>query len=353
MTLPSFISPRGLRHAIGWLLIGSLFAYLDRVVLPGRFRVFGLPYSLPVLLGPALAIYAHYWLLSHELEHRRYGRYLAGTVAAILLGSVVLVAVSRYPDPGPHSPVMFGKGEVGVSVNVAPNPWLAEFGQAVANVIITLIIAAVARYTRRGIKSYYQMQQLRAQQLETELSLLKAQVNQHFLFNTLNNLYGLSLAAPDQMPEALLQLADLLRYQLDSSRQASSTVGSEADYLRNYIGLEKLRLRASMAVDFRAELPHPDHPLAPLLLLPLIENCFKHAVGPAGEGFIRIELVQTATSLTLRTENSVPAHFRPVPSGVGLPTLRARLAQFYPGARHQLSVESTPGYYAATLRLEL
>ncbi|MGI4735689.1 MAG: hypothetical protein ACRYG7_10975 [Janthinobacterium lividum] len=174
MTLPAFVSPRVLRHVIGWLLIVSLFTYLDRVVLPGRFRVFGLPYSLPVLLGPALAIYAHYWLLSHELERRRYGRYLAGTVAAILLGSVVLTAVARYPHPRPHATVVFGKAGVGVMVAAPPMPWLAEFGQAAANVVVVLIMAATARYTRRGIVSYYQMQQLRAQQLETELSLLKA-----------------------------------------------------------------------------------------------------------------------------------------------------------------------------------
>lgn len=353
MTLLSFSSPRALRHLIGWLLIVGLFTYLDRVVLPDRFRVFGLPYSLLVLLGPALAIYTHYWLLSQQLERGRYGWYLAGTVVAILLGSAGLAAVARYTDPGLHAPVVFGKAEVGVTVAARPQPWLAEFGQATANVVAVLILASITRYTRRGIVSYYQMRQLRAQQLETELSLLKAQVNQHFLFNTLNNLYGLSLAAPDQVPEALLQLADLLRYQLDSSRQTLITVGSEAEYLRNYIGLEKLRLRAGTEVEFRAELPHPSHPLAPLLLLPLVENCFKHAVGPGGEGFIRIGLVQTATSLTLRTENSVPAHFRPAPSGVGLPTLRARLAQFYPDARHQLNVETTPGYYAATLRLEL
>ncbi len=353
MTLPSFLSPRVLRHVSGWLLLVSLFTCLDWVVLPNRFRIFGLPYSLPVLLGPALAIYAHYWLLSHYAEPRRYGQYLAGTLVVILLSSAVLAAVGRQISPGLHAPVVFGKASVGAVVAAPPQPWLAEYGQAVANVTITLVMAAVARYTRRGIKSYYQMQQLRAQQLETELSLLKAQVNQHFLFNTLNNLYGLSLAAPDQIPEALLQLADLLRYQLDSSRQNLITVGSEAEYLRNYIGLEKLRLRAGTKVDFRAELLNPAYPLAPLVLLPLVENCFKHAVGPEGEGFIRIGLVQTATSLTLRTENSVPAYFRPAPSGVGLPTLRARLAQFYPGARHQLSVEATPGYYAATLRMDL
>ena len=183
------------------------------------------------------------------------------------------------------------------------------------------------------------------------MNLLKAQVNQHFLFNTLNNLYGLSLDAPEQMPEALLQLADLMRYQLDSSRQSTVTVGTEAEYLANYIGLEKLRLRANTQVEFTTDLLHPDRPLTPLLLLPLVENCFKHAIGPSGANTISIHLTQTDAGLTLHTRNSIPPRFRPAPSGLGLPTLRARLAQFYPGPRHRLSVEATATHYTATLLL--
>ncbi len=155
------------------------------------------------------------------------------------------------------------------------------------------------------------------------------------------------------MPEALLQLAGLMRYQLDSSRQSTVTVGTEAEYLANYVGLEKLRLRANTRVEFLVDLPHPDRPLAPLLLLPLVENCFKHAIDPSGENLIRIHLTQTDTGLTLRTGNSIPAQFRPAPSGLGLPTLRARLAQFYPGSRHRLAVEATATFYAANLQLVL
>ena len=149
------------------------------------------------------------------------------------------------------------------------------------------------------------------------------------------------------------QLAGLMRYQLDSSRQATVTVGTEAEYLANYIGLEKLRLRENTNVEFTADLPHPDRPLAPLLLLPLVENCFKHAIGPNGDNTIRIHLTQTDTSLTLRTGNSIPAQFRPAPSGLGLPTLRVRLAQFYPGHRHRLAVEASDTFYAANLQLVL
>lgn len=219
----SFHWPQVQRHLISWALILSIFTYLDRVVLLGQFRLFGLPYSLPVMLGPALAVYAHYWLLTHELERRRYGRYLASTAVVIGLGAAGLASIATRTAPHLHATVMLGKAYPDSEGTRPPLPWLAEFGQGAANVATVLLLATMVRYTRRGIVSYYQVPKLRALQLETELSLLKAQVNQHFLFNTLNNLYGLSLDAPDQIPEALLQLADLMRYQLDSSRQRTVT----------------------------------------------------------------------------------------------------------------------------------
>ena len=288
----------------------------------------------------AVAIYLHFWLLTNLLDRRRFGWYAVGTLALVLACGAVMVARLYFS----HITLIAPNGHRIITYNI---------GYAAGDVIFTLVLATIALYVWRGITSRFQMQQLRALQLETELSLLKAQVNQHFLFNTLNNLYGLSLATPDQMPEALLQLAGLMRYQLDSSRQATVTVGTEAEYLANYIGLEKLRLRENTRVEFTADLPHPDRPLAPLLLLPLVENCFKHAIDPGGDNVIRIHLSQTDTGLTLRTGNSIPAQFRPAPSGLGLPTLRARLAQFYPGNRHRLAVEATDTFYAANLQLVL
>jgi hypothetical protein len=338
-----FQRPQVRRHLVVWALILSLFGFQSWYLPPGVFQVFGLPYSWLLLLTPALAIYTHYWLLTTLLEHRHYGRYVLGTATTTLLSAALLIGTDYllHPTPTPGSSALRHHSPA------------YQLGHAAANIASVLLLATVARYTRRGIVSYYQVPKLRALQLETELNLLKAQVNQHFLFNTLNNLYGLSLAAPDQIPEALLQLADLMRYQLDSSRQSTVTVGTEAEYLANYIGLEKLRLRANTQVEFTADLPHPDRPLAPLLLLPLVENCFKHAIGPSGANTIRISLTQTDAGLTLRTDNSIPPHFRPAPSGLGLPNLRARLAQFYPGPRHRFQVEATDTHYAATLLLAL
>jgi hypothetical protein len=331
MTFSQFFRHRATRHGLGWLLLLALLLLRQDAATPefGR-RV------AEVAAISAVAIYAHFWLLTHLLDRQRFGRYAAATVALLFASGAVLAVsqqLARSADQGRNSAYVVG--------------------HAVGNMVMVLVLATAARYVRRGIVSHFQMQQLRALQLETELSLLKAQVNQHFLFNTLNNLYGLSLAAPDQMPEALLQLAGLMRYQLDSSRQSTVTVGTEAEYLANYIGLEKLRLRENTTVEFTTDLPHPDRPLAPLLLLPLVENCFKHAIGPSGENTIRIHLTQTDTGLTLRTGNSIPPHFRAVPSGLGLPNLRARLARFYPGSRHRLAIEATETFYATNLQLVL
>jgi len=336
----SFWSRRVVRHGIGWGLVLGFFSLIGRQAGPEQVSILGLRYSLALLAVLAAAIYAHYWLLTHLLERRRYGWYAAATLGVVLVGTVVLSQVTQ----------VHRLNLVHLDADEGQPVWL----ESAANVVFALALSTIARYVRRGIVSFYEIQKLRALQLETELSLLKAQVNQHFLFNTLNNLYGLSLAAPEQMPEALLQLAELMRYQLDSSRQQQVTVGSEAAYLANYIGLEKLRLRANTQVEFCPDLPHPDRPLASgLLLLPLVENCFKHAVGPSGANHIRIELTQTDTTLTLRTDNTVPPHFRPAPSGLGLPNLRARLAQFYPGPRHRLRIEAGVERYVATLVLQV
>ncbi|MGI4873677.1 MAG: sensor histidine kinase [Janthinobacterium lividum] len=339
MAFSHFWRLRALRHGIVWVLVMGLLVAATHL-LPDRETPKNLPQLLLPLLLLAGPIYVHYWLLSHLLERGRYARYTIALLATVVLGALLLDAIE-------HFVLLI------VATDKEPAYRFNDFIGSVFAISLALLTSTMARYVRRGIISRNQMQQLRALQLETELSLLKAQVNQHFLFNTLNNLYGLSLAAPEQMPEALLQLAGLMRYQLDSSRQATVTVGTEAEYLANYIGLEKLRLRANTQVEYVADLPHPDRPLAPLLLLPLVENCFKHAIGPGSSNTIRIRLTQTDAGLTLRTDNSIPPHFRPAPSGLGLPTLRARLAQFYPGNGHRFHIEATATQYTATLLLAL
>jgi hypothetical protein len=339
----------------------SAFDLLQETSPKGNLRLLGVPYSALLLLVPAAVIYAHYALLTYALERRRYFLYLLGLAGVLAGGSGLLYAARDYgrlstvkivPDSKPaKAPEPEPTAAVGIAMSTPERP--APWEESAANIFFVILTSTMVRYLRRGIVSHLQMQELRALQLETELSLLKAQVNQHFLFNTLNNLYGLSLAAPDQISEALLQLAGLMRYQLDSSRQSAVTVGTEAEYLANYIGLEKLRLRHNTHVEFSVDLPRPEQSLAPLLLLPLVENCFKHAIGPSGENTIRIHLTQTDVGLTLRTGNSIPPHFRPAPSGLGLPTLRKRLAQHYPGHRHRLTVEATDTFYTAHLQLVL
>ena len=173
-----FQRPQVRRHLLVWALILSLFGFQSWYFPPGVFQVFGLSYSWLLLLAPALAIYVHYWLLTTLFEHRRYLRYLLATAAATLLSAALLMGTDYLLHPAPTP------GRSALRHHSAAY----QLGHAAANIATMLLLATVARYTRRGIASYYQVPKLRALQLETELNLLKAQVNQHFLFNTLNNL---------------------------------------------------------------------------------------------------------------------------------------------------------------------
>ncbi|SFQ79189.1 sensor histidine kinase [Hymenobacter arizonensis] len=333
-----FWQHRAGRHGLGWLGALALLGVLAWQEANPVLRVERVSYSVLSLGVLALAVYAHFWLLPRLLERGRYAWHGLATLALLAAGGHLLTLGAQALHRLLHDRGGYGAGVFLGALNL---------GLGVA-------LATALHYARQGLVSRFELHRLRAERLETELRVLKSQVNHHFLFNTLNNLYGLSLAQPERIPRALLQLAGLMRYQLDHGRPRPVTVGSEAEYLANYIGLEKLRLRPNARVELHVQVPYPDQPLAPLLLLPLVENCFKHAIGPGGAATsIRICLTQTATTLTLRTENSLPPHFRPVPSGLGLPNLRARLAQHYPAPRHVLALDARPDHYTARLTLTL
>ncbi len=181
MTFSRFFQYRAARHLLGWGLVLSFFGFLMQLTKSEYVSMFGLRYSVVLVSVLAAAIYAHYWLLTHLLERRRYALYVVSTLAVVLVGTVVLSLVTQV-----HK---LNLVHIDTSADEAqPASLLVGVAESAANVAFALIMATVARYVRRGIISHFQMQQLRALQLETELSLLKAQVNQHFLFNTLNNL---------------------------------------------------------------------------------------------------------------------------------------------------------------------
>jgi sensor histidine kinase YesM len=203
-----------------------------------------------------------------------------------------------------------------------------------------------------------QREALEKQHLAAELSLLKAQLNPHFLFNTLNNIYSLTSEASPDAPAAVavLQLAELMRYQLYESAAATVPLAQEVAHLHSFLNLQRLRLPTADALQFcvPAELP-AHYVLAPMLLLPLVENACKHGDLAQRPHAVELTLRLHEQCLTFTVRNGIRRAVQPTPAGpggVGLTNLRRRLLLLYP-QRHELRVDASATHYQVTLTLQL
>lgn len=184
------------------------------------------------------------------------------------------------------------------------------------------------------------------------LEQLRAQLDPHFLFNTLNSLYALALRRAPELPDLMLRHAALLRHSLEQSRHSHVSLVSEIEFLGAYIELQRLRLDNDVTgVEFEVLGIVGDRPIAPMLFTPLVENCFKHVgVCEDKRSTINIQLAVTDTVVHLTLRNTVGSATRA--AGIGLAATRERLALLYPG-RHDLTAGASDGEYVCELHLAL
>lgn len=189
------------------------------------------------------------------------------------------------------------------------------------------------------------------EKVESELKMLKAQLNPHFLFNTLNNIYSLSLDNSPKTPIAIGKLSDILDHVLYKCNSQLVTLSSEIALLNNYIELEKLRYDDRLEVTFETRIQH-DIQIPPLLLLSLVENAFKHGAGEdSGSPKISIVIVQKADEFTLEISNTVSKEYvRKDKYTIGLPNITKQLDLIY-GTNYKLGIYSTSQYFKVILQI--
>lgn len=205
-----------------------------------------------------------------------------------------------------------------------------------------------------AIRVNNRLQQTEQEKIQAELSYLKAQINPHFLFNTLNSIYALALVESPATANALVNLSSFLRYVIQDSQQNQVSLRHELDYIRQYIALQKLRLDDTVQVDFSLDGTVNGQQIAPLLLISFIENAFKYGVSPQEPSAIGILIAVQGQELTCHVTNNKVRVFQPtaVASGIGLANTRARLALLYP-RRHQLHISDTSERFTVDLSLTL
>ncbi len=217
--------------------------------------------------------------------------------------------------------------------------------------------STVLKILTEWVKYQREKKKLEKEKLHSELKFLKSQINPHFLFNTLNNLYSLALVKSDKTPDIILKLSEILRYMLYECNVPKVSLIKEVNYIQNYLALERLRQRDDVKIEFNMEGDISDQKISPLLFTPFLENAFKHGVNKVIEGaFVNIQLIVKDNKVFFAVENIKPEFthedFQKKQGGIGLANVKKRLKLLYP-EKYKLDIENTKFHYKIELYLDL
>ncbi|GAB3924658.1 sensor histidine kinase [Larkinella terrae] len=302
----------------------------------GTFLFFTLQFLLMYLSGYLFFYINSHFLVSQILKQKGLVFYALSVLATIAL---------LYP--------LIAQGLLALPINdrlggfFSSNPFQLENAfAALAVMLVSLPVVLALQWFNQNSR----IVALEKEKAETELDLLKQQLNPHFFFNTLNNLYALSLQKSDQAPESILKLSELMRYVIYKGQEREVTIRQEIDYINDYLYLQQIRLRQRAGIRFEQEIIDDQKTVPPLLLIVLVENAFKHGIEPAHDpAYLHLLVKSDHRQLYIRCENSVepPEDSRP---GIGLRNLKRRLQLLYPH-QHELITTVQDQRFRAELTL--
>jgi two-component system LytT family sensor kinase len=201
----------------------------------------------------------------------------------------------------------------------------------IINFLLVFGLSTALRLTGDRIQFEREREQRENENLKSELSLLRSQISPHFMFNVLNSLASLARKKSDQLEPVIIQLSQLMRYMLYDAGDKRMSISKEIDYLRNYIDLQKLRFGSDITITFNTNVMRGDLAIEPMLLIPFVENAFKHGTGLVMDPAIHIDLVSDDQTLnfTVRNKFSLAEQAKDPSSGIGIVNVRRRLDLLY------------------------
>lgn len=326
---------------IQWLIWIVLYAVHVLAILPYDPPGQAMLYSVINVGSYVLIVYGNASLLMPRLYDRN--KKPAYVLLAILL--VAGIAFLRYL-------ASFYAYNLLYAPKPSPFRWSAVGSSLISSILI--YISSILFYIALNFFRLKQKQeQLQKQHAASELKLLKAQVQPHFLFNTLNNIYYVAHKESPATAALIEQLSQIMRYFVDEAPKEKIELAKELDFIRNYILLENMRMRYPVITDIQVpdEMNHINVP--PMLLIPLVENVFKHGVDKLrNDNFIRLAVIVMQNRLDITTENLLLTDKTEKESGTGLANLTARLQLLY-GKDFTLSTGAAGKHYQAHLNIPL
>ncbi len=231
-------------------------------------------------------------------------------------------------------------------------PDVMQYQQAVWSLfmIVEAFSFAIGLLTQANLQKA-QRRAVEAERDKAQIALYKAQIKPHFMFNTLNSLYGLFLTHDDKALESLEKYISMLRYVYTTSQSDYISLSEEMDYIRQYVSLQSLRLNEMTTASLRIDVEEENLQVPPMLLVTFVENCFKHGVSPVEKSEISISITEKNGILELSTRNRI---FNEKRSGdqMGIENCRKRLSLLYPD-KHRLEIEEDGKYFNVKLSIDL
>ncbi len=331
-TYTTWTTERLLRHVLYWLAWLLFYGVVNSGYHDEPITTW---IMVELVIMPTKMLYTYtviYLLLPRYLIQKSYTPFIFWAIVLATLGGVLL----RLVDVFVIGPAIFGEP---LYSNTLFTP---KFFYKVLDLIYVASLPAIIKLVQRYIQQEKQQQELVSEKLGAELQLLRNQLQPHFLFNTLNNLYGMVLSQHPRAGEVVMRLSNMMSYMLYDGNGPDIALDQEVEQLRNYIELEKIRYGERLEVSFETGGIGAEHRIPPLLLVAFWENAFKH--GPARDDqpcWISGHLSVADNQLQFVLENSVTESATSEHSpkgGIGLTNVRKRLALVYPD-RHDLKIE--------------
>lgn len=330
-----------LHHVFFWMLLFGLWFLLRHEEYRDDYKAFVVTFIKVTDL--ALLVYITNYILLPKLFYRKKYIWFAFFFILIIVSSslIKMQILGRYLN-NPALLDFVSNWKQRVYDNMIPHFFLVTAGAAVK---------LMFDYT----KMQQRLAEVAKEKAETELNFLKSQINPHFLFNSLNSVYFLINKDNSVAREALHKFSEMLRYQLYEMGGDKIPIEKEIHYLKDYMHLQHLRKDEKYAVEFQCAPDVKGFFIEPLLLIPFVENAFKHISHHSDRAnFVKVEMSRVNGTFHFQVQNSKEEHQSTTETqgGIGLPNVKRRLELLYP-ARHELIIDETANTYSINLNLQL
>ena len=291
--------------------------------------------SLPFLMFLFYSCY--YWLIDKLWFKKQYIVFIL-----VVVGLILCISYSKYE--------LFSYFNLHKGKHKMPPFHAFVYFDFLSN-LLPVVFAMAIHYAQRNFSLEIAQKEAQAHKLQADLTQLRYQLQPHFFFNALNNIYSLIAFDPKKAQESVHSLSKLMRHFMQNSDQKQISLAEEVDFLQQYISLMQLRLtdKTTVRVDFPKEVPQLT--IAPLLFISLVENAFKHGVSATEATELSFSLRVEGNKVLFRSENTIiPTNESLYSSGIGIENLKKRLTLLYP-KKHQYNIEEKDGKYIAQLTI--